>query len=155
MFGKHVVFSYGNQLTDKGLCLRISTSGFWEGFPNTPGRALMTRGHGHPSSIRSAKRSANGLATPYGTSRGKGERVGNIEFGYRLAVDGVHVEPDPAEQAALSAIRSLRSGGHNLRAVAGALNEGGHRTRRGTQWRLESVVRAINQDAAKGQRRVA
>jgi site-specific DNA recombinase len=54
--------------------------------------------------------------------RGKGERVGNIEFGYRLAADGVHVEPDPAEQAALATIRSLRFGGHRLRAVASALN---------------------------------
>jgi len=87
--------------------------------------------------------------------RGKGERVGNIAFGYRLAGDGVHVEPDPAEQAALAAIRKLRLGGHSLRAVAGALNESGLRTRRGTQWRLESVVRAINQDIAKGQLQVA
>jgi DNA invertase Pin-like site-specific DNA recombinase len=70
-----------------------------------------------------------------------GERVGNIEFGYRLAVDGVHVEPGPAEQAALTTIRSLRSDGHTLRAVAGALNTSVHRTRRGTQWRLESAAR--------------
>src|SRR5277367_2724798 len=42
--------------------------------------------------------------------RGKGERVGNMEFVYRLAADGVHVEPDAAEQAALAAIRSLRLG---------------------------------------------
>ena len=83
--------------------------------------------------------------------RGKGERVGNIGFGYRLAADGVHVEPDPAEQAALVAIRSLRLGGHSLRAVAGALNNSGHRTRRGTEWRLESVVRAINQEVANRQ----
>jgi len=34
---------------------------------------------------------------------GKGERVGNIEFGYRLSSDGIHVEPEPAEQAALAA----------------------------------------------------
>jgi site-specific DNA recombinase len=87
--------------------------------------------------------------------RGKGERVGNIEFGYRLSADGVHVEPDPAEQAALAAIRSLRLGGQSLRAVASALNNSGHRTRRGTQWRLESVVRAINQDAAKRQPQAA
>ena len=59
------------------------------------------------------------------------------------------------EQVALPAIPTLRSGGHSLRAVAGALNNSGHRTRRGTQWRLESVVRAISQDAAKGQMQVA
>jgi site-specific DNA recombinase len=76
--------------------------------------------------------------------RSNGERVGNIEYGFRLAADGRHLEPDPSEQAALAAIRKLRSGGHSLRAVAVALNQSGHRTRRGTSWRLESVVRAIN-----------
>jgi site-specific DNA recombinase len=75
--------------------------------------------------------------------RGKGERVGNIEFGYRRAADGVHVEPDPAEQAALATVRQVRSDGHSLRAVAAGLNESGYRTRRCTPWRLESVVRVI------------
>jgi site-specific DNA recombinase len=86
--------------------------------------------------------------------RSKGERVGNIEFGYRLAADGVHVEPDPAEQAALATVRQVRSDGHSLRAVAAGLNESGYRTRRGTPWRLESVVRVIKQDAARKGRRV-
>jgi Recombinase len=81
--------------------------------------------------------------------------VGNIEYGYRLSADELHVEAVPGEQAALAAIRKLRLGGHSLRKVAGVLNESGHRTRRGTQWRLESVVRAINQGAAKGPQRVA
>src|SRR5579864_2239997 len=35
------------------------------------------------------------------------ERVGNIAFGYRLAPDGAHVEPDEREQAAITAIREL------------------------------------------------
>ena len=35
------------------------------------------------------------------------ERVGNIQFGYRLASDGKHVEPDPAEQAVLAQIQCL------------------------------------------------
>src|SRR6202166_5050347 len=43
--------------------------------------------------------------------RGTGERVGNIEFGYRLAPDGLHVETDPTEQAALAEIRRLRAAG--------------------------------------------
>jgi Recombinase len=72
-----------------------------------------------------------------------------------LAADGIHIEPDPTEQASLAAIRRLRLGGYSLRAVADTLNRSGHRTRRGTQWRLESVVRAINQDTAKGQQQVA
>src|ERR1022692_3672331 len=40
--------------------------------------------------------------------RGNGERVGNIEFGFRLSADLRHLEPDPTEQAALAEIRGLR-----------------------------------------------
>jgi DNA invertase Pin-like site-specific DNA recombinase len=78
--------------------------------------------------------------------RAQGQRVGNIGFGYRLAADGRHLEPDPSEQAALAELQELRSQGYSLRAVAVALNAAGHRTRRGTDWRLESVVRVLKQD---------
>src|SRR5271167_958888 len=60
--------------------------------------------------------------------RGKGERVGNIEFGYRLGADGLHLEEDPAEQTALAEIRRLRAAGLSFRAIASALNRSGHRT---------------------------
>src|ERR1051326_61178 len=36
--------------------------------------------------------------------RANGERVGNIHYGYHLAADGAHVEPDDAEQAVLATI---------------------------------------------------
>src|SRR5580765_3754592 len=54
--------------------------------------------------------------------RRNGERVGNIEFGSRLAGDGQHLEPDPAEQAALAEIRRLRSEGTTMRGIAVELN---------------------------------
>ena len=79
--------------------------------------------------------------------RSQGERVGNVAFGYRLAEDGQHLEPDPSEQAALAEIRRLRHQGHTLRGIAAELNRAGHRTRRGTEWRLESVVRVLKQGA--------
>jgi site-specific DNA recombinase len=79
--------------------------------------------------------------------RGNGERVGNIEFGFRLCPDRRHLEPDPAEQAALAEIRNLRHQGHTLRGIAATLNSCGHRTRRGTDWRLESVARVVKQSA--------
>ncbi len=79
--------------------------------------------------------------------RSQGERVGNIQFGYRLCGDGKHVEPDPAEQAVLSEIRRLRQSGKTLRGIAAALNHRGLRTRRGSAWRLEHVAR-INKQAA-------
>jgi site-specific DNA recombinase len=77
--------------------------------------------------------------------RNNGERVGNIQFGYRLCADGKHVEPDSAEQAVLEEIRQLRQGGKTLRGIAAALNHRALRTRRGSAWRLEHVARIINQ----------
>jgi DNA invertase Pin-like site-specific DNA recombinase len=79
--------------------------------------------------------------------RNQGERVGNIAFGSRLAGDGQHLEPDPAEQAALAEIRRLRGEGETLRGIAEALNNRAFRTRRGTAWRLESVARILKQRA--------
>ena len=75
--------------------------------------------------------------------RSQGERVGNIAFGFRLASDGQHVEPDPAEQQVLAEIQRLRSEGATLRGIAAALNQQALRTRRGTPWRLESVARVL------------
>ena len=82
--------------------------------------------------------------------RNKGERVGNIAFGSRLAGDGQHLEPDPAEQAALAEIRRLRGQGATLRGIAAHLNHRELTTRRGTPWRLESVARVINRAASAG-----
>jgi DNA invertase Pin-like site-specific DNA recombinase len=73
--------------------------------------------------------------------RTNGERVGNIAFGYRLAPDGVHLEPELSEQAAITAIGKLRAEGRSLRRIATDLNRRGWRTRRGSEWRLESVAR--------------
>ena len=80
--------------------------------------------------------------------RKNGERVGNIEFGYRLAADRCHLEPNPTEQAALATIRKLRARGGTLRAIAAALNRQGHRTRRGSELRLESVARVIRRESS-------
>jgi len=77
--------------------------------------------------------------------RSQGQRVGNIAFGSRLASDGQHLEPDPAEQAVLAEIRQLRAQGTTLRRIAAALNHRAYRTRRGTDWRLESVARVLKQ----------
>ena len=87
--------------------------------------------------------------------RSNGERVGNIEFGYRLSSDRRHLEPDPTEQAALVEIRVLRRQGRTLRGIAAALNSHGRRTRRGTDWRLESVARVLKQKALPPHAKIA
>ena len=80
--------------------------------------------------------------------RTNGERVGNIQFGYRLGADGKHVEPDPAEQVVLREIHGLRQSGHTMRGIAAALNRRSLRTRCGSAWRLEHVARILKQGAA-------
>src|SRR4051812_47548929 len=51
-----------------------------------------------------------------------GQRVGNIAYGFRLGVTGVHIEPDLHEQAVLSTIRELRDRPCTLRRIAAELN---------------------------------
>ena len=75
--------------------------------------------------------------------RNCGERVGNIHYGFRLGADRKHVEPNPEEQAVLTIIRELRGRHRSLREVATALNDTGHRTRRGSAWRHEYVKALI------------
>ena len=79
--------------------------------------------------------------------RTNGERVGNIQFGYRLGADGKHLEPEPAEQAVLDEIGRLRQSGATLRGIAATLNHRGHQTRRGSAWRLEHIARIAKQAA--------
>jgi site-specific DNA recombinase len=81
--------------------------------------------------------------------RSNGERIGNIQFGYRLCADRKHVEPDPAEQAVLDEIGRLRHSGHTMRGIAAVLNHQTLRTRRGSAWRLEHVARIIKQGQPK------
>jgi site-specific DNA recombinase len=75
--------------------------------------------------------------------RSNGERVGNIQFGYRLCADGKHVVPDSNEQAVIAAIGGMRARGTSLRRIASDLNNRGFRTRRGSPWRLESIARVV------------
>jgi DNA invertase Pin-like site-specific DNA recombinase len=62
--------------------------------------------------------------------RTKGERIGNIRFGYRLTADGKHLEPDPGEQDVLQEIHTLRRNGDTMRGIAATLNLRSLRTRR-------------------------
>jgi len=81
--------------------------------------------------------------------RCRGERIGNIAFGFRLAGDAQHLEPDPVEQQALAEIRRLHDDGATLRGIAASLNHRAYRTRRGTPWRLEIRARVLKQATAR------
>jgi site-specific DNA recombinase len=73
--------------------------------------------------------------------KAKLEFNGNVPYGFRLAADQQHVEPDPGEQAIRSKILEARQRGKSLRVIADQLNKRGLRTRNGSPWRFEYVAR--------------
>jgi DNA invertase Pin-like site-specific DNA recombinase len=75
--------------------------------------------------------------------RAKGERAGNVPYGFRLADDDdqrQRLEHDPDERRVLGLVHQLRADGLTLRAVADRLNVAGITTRRGTPWRHQYVA---------------
>ena len=75
--------------------------------------------------------------------RAKGERTGQLPFGFQLAADNVHLEPNPVEQGKLARIRALKATGRSCRKIAADLNADGVTTRRGGLWRFQYVARAL------------
>jgi len=75
--------------------------------------------------------------------RSKGERVGTIPFGFRLATEGALLEEDPAEQRILGFMRQLKTMGFTTRQIATELNRQGYATRRGTEWRFQYVAELL------------
>ncbi len=64
-------------------------------------------------------------AAALAVKKAKGERVGRIPFGYRLASDGRTLEADPDELGILARMKLLRSAGASLRAIADVLKHEG------------------------------
>lgn len=83
-----------------------------------------------------AERTVDALAH----KKAKGERVGTIRFGYRLADDGLHLEENPQEQEIISRVQELRAAGYTLREIAAELNRQGFTTRRGSAWQHVYVM---------------
>lgn len=77
--------------------------------------------------------------------RGRGERTGEIPFGYQ-AGEG-RLEVNPAEQRALEILRELRASGMSLRAIAERLNTDGVPAR-GSRWHATTIARLVNREAA-------
>lgn len=78
----------------------------------------------------------------------KGERIGEIAYGFRLASDGVHLEEDPAEQAVMMAVRELRAAGLSGRRIVRELATRGVVSRGGRPLALSQVQRLMVRRAA-------
>ena len=83
--------------------------------------------------------------------KAKGERVGSVPFGFRVAGDGVHLVPDEHEQRVLQTVKKLRQAGHSLRGIVQQLDKKGlHNRRTGTgTWHLTSIARIVTASATR------
>lgn len=76
------------------------------------------------------------------TKKDKGQRVGHIPFGKKLAVDGIHLELNEAESEILRAMKSLRNN-KSIREIAHEMNSSGKLNRGNSQWNHASVHRIL------------
>lgn len=75
--------------------------------------------------------------------RARGERVGTVPYGYRLAADGLHVEPHDAEQKVVATVRRLSSEGLSQRAIVARLASSGVVGRTGAPLRQTQIVNIL------------
>ena len=77
----------------------------------------------------------------------KGERVGQVPFGYHVAADGVHLECDDAEHRVVEIVRALNAEGLSIRAIAARLTAD-EVPARGKRWHPTTVARLLAREAA-------
>lgn len=80
----------------------------------------------------------------------KGQRVGHIPFGYKLAEDNVHLVQNELECSVLKKINALRAKKLSIRDTAAVLNKKGFLNRGQSKWNHASLHRIMqNQKAQK------
>lgn len=75
--------------------------------------------------------------------RSRGERVGSVPYGYRLADDGVQLEEDEHEQRVVHIAQRLRAKGMGLRAIGRELDAQGITQRNGSTWHPQVVKQVV------------
>jgi DNA invertase Pin-like site-specific DNA recombinase len=79
--------------------------------------------------------------------REKGERLGMVPYGWKLAADGVHLIDHALKQAVIVTVRALRASGLSYHAITDELNRRGLVNRAGGRFNHTQVVRML-EDAA-------
>lgn len=93
--------------------------------------------------------------------RARGEFVCKVPYGYQIALDGVHIELNLAEQTIVGLAIDLRRNGASLRSIGSELERRNLRTRRGNErWNPSAVsallwCRAANENGAQDVQRGA
>lgn len=73
----------------------------------------------------------------------KGERIGELPYGKRLAEDGIHLEVHPEEMAVIAQARELQVGGLSQRAIVKELAQRGMVNRAGGAFNQTQVARML------------
>lgn len=81
-------------------------------------------------------------ATALAHKRERGERTGEVPFGFRVADDGVALVEDAVEQDAIRLVEELRATGLSIRAIAAELQARGVAAR-GAKWHPTTVARLL------------
>jgi DNA invertase Pin-like site-specific DNA recombinase len=118
-------------LTADGSFSPAPTSGTW-----TRGALDLARAYERVV-LRSRTRAA--LAA----KRARGERIGAVPYGSRLAADGRHLEADDAEQAVITLVRGLASDGLSQRGIVARLAARGVVGRTGAALGQTQVARLL------------
>ena len=71
--------------------------------------------------------------------KSKGERVGSIPYGFKLAMDKVKLLKDKAEQAMIALCKELKEQGLSLRKIAAKLLEQGFKNRVGNDFNAQTI----------------
>lgn len=79
--------------------------------------------------------------------KARGERVGCVPYGFRLAADGVRLEEDEAEQGVIAIVRELRAAGLSQWAIVHELAARGIVSRGGRPLGLSQVQRLLPRSA--------
>lgn len=69
----------------------------------------------------------------------KGERTGEVPFGFRVAADGVRLERDENETRIIELIQSLRDQGLSYAAIAAELDAAGMAPKKAKRWNAMTV----------------
>jgi DNA invertase Pin-like site-specific DNA recombinase len=72
----------------------------------------------------------------------KGERIGEIPYGFALGADGVSLVEDAEERATMADLRTMKAAGLTWREIAETLNVRGVTTKKGRAWTWQTVRKA-------------
>jgi DNA invertase Pin-like site-specific DNA recombinase len=83
------------------------------------------------------------IRATFADKRARGERIGTVPYGYRLAADRVHLELHEAEQAVIETVRRLSREGLSQRGIVSELALRGVKGRTGAFLRQTQVAKIL------------